>query len=189
VVITPQQLYSTVSYRNRDLSGVGFSSCDLRGFDFSGQSLGSFAGCDLREASFEDAWFADGPYYDGYRSTGFSRCILSKEQFYSTRNYKFKKFPSGFRLTYMDLRGWDFSGLNLWGVDFRGSDLTGARLEDADGGDFRFAKGMTVEQVRSLKLFKERRFWLLKIPPELARKLQPEFERLRRPKRENSSLK
>ena len=185
-VISPEQLYSTASYRDRDLTGVGFSHCDLRDFDFSWQSLGIFSGCDLRGANFQNAWFA---YYDRYRSTGFSKCILSKEQFYSTRNYKFKKFPRGFILTYMDLRGWDFSGLKLWGVDFRGSRLDGANLEDAEGGDFRFAKGLTVEQIRSLKLYKQRRFHQLKIPPELEKKLRPEMQRLRRRRQRGHSFR
>ena len=37
--LTKEQLYSTASYKNKDLRGVNFGGINLSGWDFSGQNL------------------------------------------------------------------------------------------------------------------------------------------------------
>jgi uncharacterized protein YjbI with pentapeptide repeats len=52
--LLPGQIYSTVSYQNHDLSGVGFGGQDLRGWDFRDQNLNQarFTGANLDGVDF-----------------------------------------------------------------------------------------------------------------------------------------
>ena len=47
--LSKEQLYSTASYRAKNLRGIRLGSKDLRGWDFSEQ--------DLRNANFATCWF------------------------------------------------------------------------------------------------------------------------------------
>ena len=55
---TKEQLYSTKSYKNKDMSGINFSFNNLNGWDFSGQNLigANFRGANVSGANFT---FAD----------------------------------------------------------------------------------------------------------------------------------
>jgi uncharacterized protein YjbI with pentapeptide repeats len=160
---TKEQLYSTKSYKERNLDQVIFSNCDFRGADLSGQSLGHFVACDLTDANFSNAAFpfplsSQYPYIHDSREKqsmylgsryGFTNCRLTAAQFYSTRTYKSAKLPLEFALEQMELDGWNFSSMDLTRVSFRDSSLKGANLMDARNGDFKFAKGLTLEQIKS----------------------------------------
>ncbi|MFI3291358.1 MAG: pentapeptide repeat-containing protein [Opitutales bacterium] len=54
---TKEQLYSTKSYKDKDLEGIDFSSCILKGWSFSGQNLknANFANSDLSGVDFSFA--------------------------------------------------------------------------------------------------------------------------------------
>ena len=160
---TKEQLYSTRSYRERNLRGVGFAGCDLRGVDFSRQTLGRFHNCDLTDANFTDADFpvyqisfaADGSVNS--RQSGFEESHFTATQFYVTRTYRSGRLPGRFALERMNLDGWDFSNMNLCGASFRFSSLKGSKLTDARGGDFLYTRDLTVEQVKLMWNYKQHR--------------------------------
>ena len=62
---TKEQLYSTASYQQRNLRGIGLSGNDLTGWDFSGQDL---TGADFRSSTLTNANLA------GAMVTGASFC-------------------------------------------------------------------------------------------------------------------
>lgn len=101
--ITKKQLYSTRSYKEKNLASVNFRFCKLNDFDFTGQSLGYFVYCDLKGAKFENATFSRlGGVGESrkYTSRGFcDSCNLTFEQFASTRTFKSKRLPRGFTLS------------------------------------------------------------------------------------------
>ena len=122
-----EQLYSTASYKNKDLSGISLSGNDLRAWDFSCQNLqnadfssykyGEFSEreqieiytyTDLEGANFTNA---------NIKNVGFAATNLTEEQLYSTASYKNGDL-SGVSLGGNDLSGWDFSGQNLQMTDF-----------------------------------------------------------------------
>lgn len=155
--LTREQLMSTKSFKERNLYGVTLYQCDLRGIDFSGFDLGLFVDCDLTDAVFENANFAGSglnirrQFYFGFR-----RCILSAEQFYSTRNYKSKSLTGPaerIMLAGMNLDNWRFDNLDLRGLYFHDCSLIGASFVDARGGSFR-ACDPTIEQVKSMWNYK-----------------------------------
>lgn len=120
---TKEQLYSTASYKNKNLRGIELSVKNLSGWNFSGQDLTS---ADLGYSSLTDADFSDSIITNAFVSTA------SKEQIYSTRSYKEKNL-NGVALP--NIRGWDLSGQNLmsskivnYGVD---ANLTNADLRNA----------------------------------------------------------
>ena len=122
-----EQLYSTASYKNKDLSGISLSGNDLRAWDFSWQNLqnadfssykyGEFSEreqieiyhyTDLSDADFTDA---------DIKGAGFAATNLTMQQLYSTASYK-EGDLSGVSLGGKDLNAWDFSGQNLQKADF-----------------------------------------------------------------------
>ncbi len=119
---TPEQLYSTASYQNRDLSGIGLFGNDLTGWNFAGQNLtrayfgsSTLTGADLTDATVVRAWFGD------TTSRGFT-----PGQLYSTASYQNHDL-SGIILEGNDLTGWNFAGQNLTGAGFRYSTLSRCR--------------------------------------------------------------
>ncbi len=180
---TKQQLYSTNSYQRQNLDGTHFHRCNFRDSDLSNQTLGLFVDCDLHGANLTNADHVTGPSdrRTGRRSLptsiGFQACDLSAEQFYSTRIYASKKFKRGCMMAGMDLSGWDFSGFDLRDVIFDKSTLAGANLENARGGDFGHAKGLTVGQVKSTWNYKHDRMdmgFSFRLPDKLAKQLAAE---------------
>lgn len=125
--LVPEQLYSTASYRYRDLRGVHFDRNDLDGWDFRRQDLrgASFWFSTLRDADFTGALVAD----TGFKNTtdrGFN-----KEQLYSTASYQMKDLRK-VRLSKNDLTNWDFSQQNLAGADFTDAIMVGADMSESD---------------------------------------------------------
>ena len=100
---TKDQLYSTQSYQNKDLTGIGLGNNDLTGWDFSGQNLA----------------------YADLAQTGFT-----KEQLYSTQSYRDKDL-TGIGLGDNDLTGWDFTMQNLTSAALLFSTLTNGQLTGA----------------------------------------------------------
>lgn len=123
---TKEQLYSTASYKNKDLTGVQFDDLKMNGWNFAGQNLtnASFSGTSLSNADFTDSIITGASLYFA-TDRGFK-----KEQFYSTLSYKNKDL-TGVDLGDNDLAGWDLSGQNLTGVSFYASDLTDTNLTDS----------------------------------------------------------
>lgn len=123
---TKEQLYSTASYKNKDLTGVQFDDLKMNGWNFAGQNLTnvSFSGTSLSNADFTDSIITGASLYFA-TDRGFT-----KEQFYSTLSYKNKDL-TGVDLGDNDLAGWNLSGQNLTGVSFYASDLTDTNLTDS----------------------------------------------------------
>ena len=121
-----EQLYSTASYKNKDLTGVQFDDLKMNGWNFAGQNLTnvSFSGTSLSNADFTDSIITGASLYFA-TDRGFK-----KEQFYSTLSYKNKDL-TGVDLGDNDLAGWDLSGQNLTNVSFYASDLTDTNLTDS----------------------------------------------------------
>ena len=126
--ITPAQLYSTASYQERDLRGIGLSENNLAGTSFAGQNLSgaNFAGAILTDADFTDSeisatTFQQEACYACPRGTG-----ITPTQLYATASYK-KRELSGVGFSYNDFSGGNFAGQNLTNANFYG-----ARLTDAD---------------------------------------------------------
>ncbi|WP_218932198.1 pentapeptide repeat-containing protein [Adhaeretor mobilis] len=125
--LTSAQLYSTASYRSRDLQGLELDRLDLSGWNFTGQSVreaafrgatligADFSGADIRHADF---------YFEADLFNGMGNNIdngFSAEQLYSTASYQANDLR-GIGLGAKDLTGWDFSEQNLSGADFEGYD-------------------------------------------------------------------
>ncbi len=157
-----EQIYSTKSYKEKNLVGINFSVNDMKAWDFSEQNLENarFEWCILADASFRNANL-NGVLFDdknngsaSFYKTDFSDAIISncrfkyatndgftKEQLYSTRSYKDKNLE-GLNLSYCILNAWDFRGQNLKNanfehsvlkdVDFRGANLKGVNFDNAD---------------------------------------------------------
>ena len=81
---TKEQLYSTASYQQRNLRGIGLGYNNLTGWDFSGQDLtgADFGSSTLTNANFAGA-MVTGASFDETTSHGFT-----KEQLYSTASYQ-----------------------------------------------------------------------------------------------------
>lgn len=158
--LTSTQLYSTASYKNRNLTGVQISTSDLSGWDFSNQNLTNavLLGSNLANANFTNAVITGASFYRT-TSRGFT-----KEQLYSTLSYKNKDL-SGINLastvlTPNDLSGWDFSGQNLTNANFSNSILTNANFTDAviAGASFEASTivGLTKELIYSTLSYKNK---------------------------------
>ena len=138
---TKEQLYSTASYKNGNLTGIKFSENDLSGWDFSSQNLTGasfgyerfneyepnpkFNAATLRDANLENAIV---------KNVNFSETVangFTKEQLYSTKSYKDKDLGA-INMTRNDLSGWDFAGQNLEGANFSESNLDGVTFDKAN---------------------------------------------------------
>ena len=129
VGFTKEQLYSTASYKAKNLQGIGLAQNDLTDWDFSGQNLvnANFTLSKLTNANLTGA-VVKGTILEETTSLGFT-----KEQLYSTRSYAAKDLRR-IQLASNDLAGWDFRGqdiseawlvsANLTHVDFTGANLT-----------------------------------------------------------------
>lgn len=132
--MTAEQLYSTASYKNRDLSGVDLGgSCQLSGMNFAGQNL--------TNANFELSFLEDvdlsGAIIKGANFTSVNDLgnnpgrIFVAEQLYGTKSYQDKDL-AGIKLGNNQLSGWNFSGQNLENSVFSNSDLSGADFSNAN---------------------------------------------------------
>jgi len=123
---TAAQLYSTASYKAKDLHGIVLVYNNLTGWNFASQNL-TGANCDLAtltNADFTNAQVAQASFRDTTRS-GFTAA-----QLYSTASYKARDL-NGIILMENDLTGWNFASQNLAGAFFWFATLTNADFTDA----------------------------------------------------------
>jgi uncharacterized protein YjbI with pentapeptide repeats len=153
---TKEQLYSTASYQQRNLRGIGLRYNDLTGWDFSGQDLtgaaflfstltnANLSRTILTDAQLEIATLTNanlagavvaGANFGQTTSRGFT-----KEQLYSTASYQQKNLR-GIALSDNNLTGWDFSGQDLTGADFTSARLANANFNFADLRGSRMSSG------------------------------------------------
>ena len=144
--ITSQQLESTKSYKQKDLSGVdmtrlniSFEGKDLSGFDLSNTNLERI---NLKNAIFEDAIINDARFYGSSIEQE-----ITLAQIMQTKSYKDKDL-SGASFHYTIFENADFSGFNLQrtmfgssasnlfkNVNFTNADLRGAGGIERGGWD------------------------------------------------------
>lgn len=144
--ITSQQLESTKSYKQKDLSGVNmtrlnisFEGKDLSGFDLSNTNLERI---NLENAIFEDAIINDARFYGSSIEKD-----ITLAQVMQTKSYKDKDL-SGASFHYTIFENADFSGFNLQetsfgsyasnlfkNVNFTNADLRGAGGLERGGWD------------------------------------------------------
>jgi uncharacterized protein YjbI with pentapeptide repeats len=133
---TPEQLYSTASYRAHDLTGIGFWYNDLSGWNFAGQNLtdASFHGDTLTDADFTGAEVR-GAYFGVGRRCDATSCFqvggIELAQLYSTASYEAHNLR-GINLSYNNLAGGNFAGQNLANAGFGAANLTGANFREAN---------------------------------------------------------
>ncbi len=121
--MTKEQLYSTASYQQRNLTNVALPS-NLANWDFSNQDL---SGASLEDARVEGALFTDA----NITNTDFINTVgLTKEQVYSTASYKSKNLQ-GVRLYGKILSGWDLSGQDLSNAALGSTTLTNTDFTNA----------------------------------------------------------
>ncbi len=155
---TSTQLYSTASYKAKNLSGMNLDENDLSGWNFAGQDLtnvtfGSsiLTGVNLTDAIVKGANFA-GLYFSppwgppNPPAPG----MISSAQLYSTASYTAKDL-SGIILAFNDLSEWNFYHQNLTNASFSNSTLTGAIFTGAliRGANFSGTTGFTQPQLKS----------------------------------------
>ena len=111
---TKEQLYSTASYKNRDLTGIILANNNLKDWNFSGQNLSGtrFNLADLTGVDFTNSIITSA--YIGYSDN------FTKEQLYSTASYKNKDL-TGVQFDDLKMNGWNFAGQNLTNVSFIGT--------------------------------------------------------------------
>ena len=109
--LTREQLFSTASYKAKDMNGIGLSDLDLSGYDFSGQNLtgASFSNANLVNVNLADAVINAADF------TSATFRGLVKEQLYSTASYK-EHSLQGINLSYNSLSHWNLEGQNLAGA-------------------------------------------------------------------------
>lgn len=148
---TKEQLYSTQSYKDRNLSRTALISIDLSGCDFSYYNLQNTI---LQSSNLSDVNFTNA-IISGTSFTGVKN--FTKEQLYSTQNYKDKDL-SNVVLMANNLGGWDFSGQNLTGAMFASSNLSDVNFTDAivERTDFTNVKNFTKEQLYSTQSYKDK---------------------------------
>ena len=153
-----EQLYSTASYKNKNLRGVSFGNNDLFhisyknlfGWNFTGQDLtnadfsyslisGIFHSNSTRSIILTDA-IIEGANFEGLQTDGDSKYGISAEQLYSTASYKNKNL-TGIKFGDNYMVGFDFTGQNMtnvsfWGAELNNADFTNANLTNVD---FRFS--------------------------------------------------
>jgi uncharacterized protein YjbI with pentapeptide repeats len=140
---TKEQLYSTVSYRQKKLLGIRLEFSDFSGWDFTGQDLtgASFSSSNLTGANLTGATVT-GADFAG--TTSLNRMTgtvhgFTKEQLYSTASYQQKNLRGinlgGGRHPFdegNDLTGWDFNGQDLAFATIGSSTLTDINLGGAN---------------------------------------------------------
>ena len=118
--LTSEQLYSTASYRDKQLHGINFGNGDISGWDFTGQDLRDAILGRTTNASFTDAIVA-----------GASFRSLEREQLYSTASYRDGDL-TGIRLDSHSMAGWSFENQNLTDAWFRDADIVDGNMRGAN---------------------------------------------------------
>lgn len=138
---TSQQLESTKSYKQKDLSGVtmmyldniSFEGKDLSGFDFSGAR---FDRVNFRNAILEDAIINDVYFYAGSADKD-----ITLAQVMQTKSYKDKDL-SGATFNYTVFENADFSGFNMQRTMFGSSASNLFKKVNFTNADLRGAGGL-----------------------------------------------
>ena len=143
-----KQLYSTASYKNKNLRGVSFARNDLlrlngnpSAWDFTGQDLtnadfsyslisGFFNSISTRSIILTDA-IIEGANFEGLQTDGYSTYGISTEQLYSTASYKNKNL-TGIKFGDNCMVGFDFTGQNMTNVSFLRAELNNADFTNAN---------------------------------------------------------
>lgn len=138
--ITSQQLESTKSYKQKDLSGVdmtrlniSFEGKDLSGFDLSNTNLERI---NLKNAIFEDAIINDARFYGSSIEQE-----ITLAQIMQTKSYKDKDL-SGASFHYTIFENADFSGFNLQETSFGSSSSKLFKNVNFTNADLRGAGGL-----------------------------------------------
>jgi autotransporter-associated beta strand protein len=146
---TQSQLYSTWSYSQSNLQGVGFGSDNVAGWNFNGQNLtgAAFASSTLTNATFSGA-IVGSANFSNAASAGFTQSQLVSTLSYSQSNLQ------GIDLGGNNLSGWNFAGQNLTGGSLGSCWVTGATFTGATvaGVDFSYPPsggGLTSTQLYS----------------------------------------
>jgi uncharacterized protein YjbI with pentapeptide repeats len=151
---TRDQLYSTASYRAKNLQGIGLEGSDLSGWDFSGQNL---TGANLGDSTLVNANLSGAvvtaAILRSTTSSGFTQSQLASTASYHAKNLQ------GIDLSFNNLTGWDFREQNLRNANLElsilknanltGTNINGARLAGTTSG------GFTKEQLYSTASYKE----------------------------------
>ena len=154
--ITLPQLYSTASYQQRNLRGIGLSGHDLTSGDFSGQDLtgADFACSTLTNANFAGAVIT-GAAISCTTSRGFT-----KEQLYSTASYQQKNLQGiGLRHQRPDRLGLQRAGSHWCRLRWLDADERQPSQEQwSQGPNFYSAtsSGFTKEQLYSTASYQQR---------------------------------
>jgi uncharacterized protein YjbI with pentapeptide repeats len=137
--LTPAQLYSTASYKAKDLTGIWLSWNDLTGWDFAGQNLATanFGDSVLTGTNFTDAEVRGAYFGLSYYNPGPG---IAAAQLYSTASYKAGRL-AGTNFERNDLRGYSFAHQDLTGASFESATLASVNDDDrpgltGDGADF-----------------------------------------------------
>jgi uncharacterized protein YjbI with pentapeptide repeats len=143
-----QQLYSTQSYADKDLRGIGLEANDLTGWNFADQDLenATFTASTMTDVTLTGA-VVSGVSFGNTTSRGFT-----VQQLYSTSSYLDKNLRA-IGLQQNDLTDWDLSGQDLSGASLYLSTLTGVDLTNANvaGVKLERAVGLTSQQLYSTR--------------------------------------
>ena len=144
--ITSSQLYSTASYKNKNLTGIKFGDNYMVGFDFTGQNMTnvSFRGAELNNVDFTNANLTNVDFrFSDISNANFDNAIIEgaylsdirTNQLYSTASYKEKNLK-GVTFSAYSYGGWlagaDFAGQNLMNADFTDQSLNNTDFTKAD---------------------------------------------------------
>ena len=144
--LNTEQLYSTASYKNKNLTGIKFGDNYMVGFDFTGQNMTnvSFWGAELNNADFTNANLTNVDFrFSDISNANFDNAIIEgaylsdirTNQLYSTASYKEKNLK-GVTFSAYSYGGWlagaDFAGQNLMNADFTDQNLNNTDFTKAD---------------------------------------------------------
>ena len=159
-VLTPEQLYSTASYRERDMTGIGLSSNNLTGWNFADQKLvdARFGLADLTYADFTGA---------DVRGASFLDANLTSAQLYSTVSYQSRDL-SGIQLGAIDLSNGDLAGQNLTNSMLRAATLTNADFTGAKVQGAKFGPTLTSAQLYATASYQARDLSAIELSGDLS---------------------
>ncbi len=137
---TKEQLYSTFSYKNKNLTYVDLTANDLTGWDFSNQNLSN--------ATLANSILTTNGTGANFTSANIINLNLSnttaggltEAQLYSTASYAVSHSLSGVNLSLNDVHGWDFHGLNLSFTNYTNSNATNANFSSSSFTNTVFAR-------------------------------------------------
>jgi uncharacterized protein YjbI with pentapeptide repeats len=165
VGLTEQQIDSTASYQNHDLSYVAFQNLNLTGWHFAGQNLShasvflsTIDGADFTNANLSNA--GAGTDARSALGTNFSGANLSNDQFFycpvlganftgaiiSATNFGYSKLTSQQLYSTANYQNGDLAGVGFSGLDVTGWNFAG---QNVNGADFASATGLTSQQLYS----------------------------------------